>query len=106
MMLNIKRNIVTFRVVQKIILSALLVLFSHQSIAVDPLSAIASISFARGSSVAVQTGQIPRVLGKGDSVYPGDNIQTSKRSFVIITFNDGAKIAICSFTLLFSFSYC
>ena len=74
---------------------SLLLLYTHFSTAQESLAAVvASISFARGSNAAVMANQPPRMLGKGTPIYEGDNIQTSERSFVIITFNDGAKITV------------
>lgn len=55
---------------------------------------VGKISFARGSNAAQQPGAAPRILGQEAVVYQGDNIQTTERSFVIITFNDGAKVTV------------
>lgn len=56
--------------------------------------AVGKISFARGSNAAQQPGAAPRILDKGAAVFQGDNIQTTERSFVIIEFNDGAKVTV------------
>jgi len=55
---------------------------------------VGHVSFSRGSNAASQSGQIPRLLGKGSEIFQQDNIQTSERSFVMIKFVDGAKITI------------
>ncbi len=55
---------------------------------------IAKVSFVRGSVAAILESNKSRLLGKDDPIYQGDNIQTSARSFVIITFNDNAKITV------------
>lgn len=57
-------------------------------------SVVGKISFARGSVAAQQAGESPRILGKDGDVFRGDNIQTSERSFVVIEFNDGAKVTV------------
>lgn len=55
---------------------------------------VGKIDFSRGTVAAAQTGQPARMLGKGESVFQGDNIQTGERSFAILVFKDGAKITI------------
>ena len=82
------------KLIQNILIICILMISTTEAIAVEELAAIASISFSRGSNAAVQAGKAPRLLGKGTDIYPGDNIQTSERSFVIIAFNDGAKITV------------
>jgi len=52
------------------------------------------VTFARGTVAAHNEGQKPRVLGKDADVFEGDNIQTSERSFIVITFNDNSKITV------------
>jgi hypothetical protein len=56
--------------------------------------AVGVISFSRGTVAATQVGEASRILGKDAEIFQGDNIQTSERSFVIITFNDGTKITV------------
>lgn len=55
---------------------------------------VGHIEFTKGSNAAQQPNQTARLLGKGEKVYLGDNIQTSERSFVIISFNDGSKVTV------------
>ncbi|MDD5274419.1 MAG: FecR domain-containing protein, partial [Methylovulum sp.] len=55
---------------------------------------VGKVSFARGSNAAQQPGTTPRLLGQDAEIFLGDNIQTTERSFVIITFNDGAKVTV------------
>lgn len=55
---------------------------------------VGHISFAKGSNAAQQPGAAPRILGKNAEIFQGDNIQTTERSFVIIEFNDGAKVTV------------
>ncbi|MDD2725047.1 MAG: FecR domain-containing protein [Methylovulum sp.] len=55
---------------------------------------VGKISFARGSNAAQQPGAAPRILGQDADIFQGDNIQTTERSFVIIAFNDGAKMTV------------
>lgn len=55
---------------------------------------IGKVSFVRGSVAAISAAKQTRLLGKNDPVYQGDNLQTSAQSFIIIVFNDGAKITI------------
>lgn len=71
-----------------------LISFSPLSSAGEQQSVVGSISFVRGSCAALQPGQAARILGKGSEIYRNDNIQTSERSFTIITFTDGAKITV------------
>lgn len=63
---------------------------------------VGAISFSRGTAAAYREGEDPRILGLDVDVFEGDNIQTSDRSFVIVTFNDDTKITIrpnSSFTI-------
>jgi hypothetical protein len=76
---------------QGIILILLLLIAQILQAAVEP---IAKVSFVRGSVAAILEGSKSRLLGKDDSIYQGDNIQTSARSFVIIVFNDETKITV------------
>lgn len=55
---------------------------------------VGHISFVKGSNAAQQPGEAPRILGNGTEIFQGDNIQTTERSFVIIEFNDGAKVTV------------
>lgn len=55
---------------------------------------VGKVSFAQGGCAAQQQGGAPRILGKDADIYQGDNIQTTDRSFVIITFSDGAKVTV------------
>ncbi len=55
---------------------------------------VGRVGFSRGGNAAQQTGQTPRLLGKGSEIFQGDHIQTSERSFVIIDFIDGAKVTV------------
>lgn len=55
---------------------------------------VGHISFVKGSNAAQQPGAAPRILGNGTEIFQGDNIQTTERSFVIIEFNDGAKVTV------------
>ena len=73
------------------IIFILLLLMTPILQAVEP---IAKVSFVRGSVAATLEGNKPRLLGKDDPIYQGDNIQTSARSFVILVFNNEAKITI------------
>ncbi len=75
---------------QIIFFITLLFLFSLSQ-AAEP---IAKVNFVRGSVAAILNGNQSRLLGKDDPIYQGDNIQTSDRSFVIIAFNDKAKITV------------
>jgi hypothetical protein len=59
----------------------------------DPLP-VGKISFAKGSNAAQLPGATARIIGQDAEIFQGDNIQTAERSFVIITFNDGAKITV------------
>ncbi len=79
---------------QKKMLIICIISFSTLSSAGEQLTVVGSISFVRGSCAALQPGQAPRLLGKGTEIYQNDNIQTSERSFTIITFTDGAKITV------------
>ncbi len=72
----------------------LLILISVTEPAHSTPPVVGKISFARGSVAAQQAGESPRILGKDADVFRGDNIQTSERSFVIIEFNDGAKVTV------------
>ena len=76
---------------QGIIFILLLLITQILQAAVEP---IAKVSFVRGSVAAILEGSKSRLLGKDDPIYQGDNIQTSARSFVILVFNDEAKITI------------
>jgi len=55
---------------------------------------VGKISFARGSNAAQLPGTAPRILAQDTEIFQGDNIQTTERSFVIITFTDGAKMTV------------
>ncbi|KJV06861.1 hypothetical protein [Methylocucumis oryzae] len=55
---------------------------------------VGKISFAKGSVAAQLPGQAPRILAKGAEIFQGDNIQTADQSFVIVEFNDGAKVTV------------
>jgi hypothetical protein len=55
---------------------------------------VGHVSFVKGSNAAQQPGAAPRILGKDTEIFQGDNIQTTERSFVIIEFNDGAKVTV------------
>lgn len=55
---------------------------------------VGHVSFVKGSNAAQQPGAAPRILGDGTEIFQGDNIQTAERSFVIIEFNDGAKVTV------------
>mgnify|MGYP006277418915 CR=1 FL=1 len=55
---------------------------------------VGKISFAKGSVAAQLSGQAPRILAKGAEIFQGDNIQTADQSFVIVEFNDGAKVTV------------
>jgi hypothetical protein len=59
----------------------------------DP-KVVGKVSFSRGSNAAQQPGGTPRILGNDAEIFVGDNIQTTERSFVIIDFNDGAKVTV------------
>lgn len=76
---------------QGIIFILLLLITQILQAAVEP---IAKVNFVRGSVAAILEGSKSRLLGKDDPIYQGDNIQTSARSFVILAFNDEAKITI------------
>lgn len=72
---------------------AVLILFmvNHAAFA---LESVGVVTFSRGTVAALHEGYKPRVLGKSAQVYEGDNIQTSERSFAVITFKDKSKITV------------
>lgn len=41
-------------------------------------------------------GEVSRPLIKGESLYPGDRIETSKGAMAAISFNDGSRVSIGS----------
>ncbi len=55
---------------------------------------VGKVEFARGSCAVQPAEGAPRMLGQGEPVYEGDNIQTASRSFAVLAFNDGAKVTV------------
>ena len=56
--------------------------------------AVGSIEFSRGTVAAESPGKPLRVLGTGEAIFVGDNIQTGERSFAVLAFKDKAKITV------------
>lgn len=80
---------------KKIFLLACFLLFislSFQSYAQAVV--VGQVSFSRGTCAAQQQGEGARMLAKGADILVGDNIQTAERSFVILEFEDGAKVTV------------
>jgi len=69
----------------------LYLLTSTTAFAAEP---VGSVTFSRGTVAAHTEGQKPRLLGQNADVFEGDNIQTSERSFVVISFLDNTKITV------------
>jgi len=55
---------------------------------------VGQVSFSRGTCAAQLQGGSARMLAKGADIFVGDNIQTAERSFVIVEFEDGAKVTV------------
>ncbi len=55
---------------------------------------VGEAEFARGAAAAQFGNEAPRILGKGAKVYEKDVIQTGPRSFVILKFEDAAKVTL------------
>ena len=57
-------------------------------------NSVGEVEFSRGTVAAEKKDQPARMLGKGESIFRGDNIQTSVRSFAILAFEDNAKVTV------------
>lgn len=64
------------------------------SIAVDAASTVGQVVFAKGVVTAHQDQGAPRVLGKDADVQAGDVITTGAKSFGVVIFRDGTRMAL------------